>query len=190
MNAHEKRIAMKNAHRFGSVAALAAIALCACKPQAQPAATPPAEPPASALARARSGVAPGDTMAASDEATPTAAEAVVRAYYAAIDARDFATAYAQWSDGGKASGQSFERFRDGYANTESVRTEVGTATDEEGAAGSRYIRVPMELHARQRDGGTRHYRGSFILRAAVADGASAEQRRWHLYSADIQRLPD
>lgn len=186
---------MKSAHRFGFIAALAAIALCACKPPAQSAATPPAEspvsaPPAAAPARASSDVAPGKAVAASDEATPVAAEAVVRAYYAAIDARDFASAYAQWSDGGKASGQSFERFRDGYANTESVRVEVGTATDEEGAAGSRYIRVPMELHARQRDGGTRHYRGSFVLRAVVADGANAEQRRWHLYSADIQRLPD
>lgn len=186
---------MKSAHRFGFIAALAAIALCACKPPAQSAATPPAEspvsaPPAAAPARAGSDVAPDKAVAASDEATPAAAEAVVRAYYAAIDARDFASAYAQWSDGGKASGQSFERFRDGYANTESVRVEVGTATDEEGAAGSRYIRVPMELHARQRDGGTRHYRGSFILRAVVADGANAEQRRWHLYSADIQRLPD
>lgn len=186
---------MKNARRFGFVAALAAIALCACKPPAQPAAIPTAEspasaPPATAAARTGSDVAPGDAMAASDEPTPAAAEAVVRAYYAAIDARDFAAAYAQWSDGGKASGQSFERFRDGYANTESVQVEVGAATDEEGAAGSRYIRVPMELHARQRDGGTRHYRGSFILRAVMADGASAEQRRWHLYSADIQRLPE
>ena len=128
-------------------------------------------------------------MPATDEATPAAAEAAVRAYYAAINARDCASAYAQWSGGGAASGQSFEHFRDGYANTANVEAEVGTATDEEGAAGSRYIRVPVELRSRQRDDSVRHYRGSFTLRAVMADGASAEQRRWHLYSADIERLP-
>ena len=58
MSAREERIAMKNARRFGFVAALAAIALCACKPPAQPAAIPTAESPASAppaTAAARTG---------------------------------------------------------------------------------------------------------------------------------------
>lgn len=184
---------MKNGLPFGAIAACLA-GLCACTPSpptpahtastashaAEPSATAPAEPAAP----------PAGTTPSADAASPAAAEAVVRAYYAAIDARDFATAYAQWSDGGAASGQSFEHFRDGYASTASVRAEIGKATDEEGAAGSRYIRVPMELRATQHDGSVRHYRGGFILRAAMADGASAEQRRWHLYSADIQRLPE
>lgn len=124
------------------------------------------------------------------EADPAAARQVVRDYYAAIDARDYATAYAMWSDGGAASGQSFEHFRNGYANTESVQATVGEALDEEGAAGSRYIQVPIELTARQRDGSGKRYRGRFTLRAVMADGASEEQRRWHLASADIQRIPD
>ena len=133
---------------------------------------------------------PADLAPLQDDASPAAAEAVVRAYYAAINARDFAAAYAQWSDEGSASGQDFAHFRDGYANTASVRADVGAATGEEGAAGSRYIRVPVELQARQRDGSLRRYRGSFVLRAVVADGASAQQRRWHLHSADLQRLPE
>lgn len=183
---------MKNG--LPSCAVIAFIAgLCACTPSpptpartastGSPAATAPATD-----APAKSAT-PADATPSVDEATPAAAEAVVRAYYAAIDARDFAAAYALWSDGGAASGQSFEHFRNGYANTASVEAEVGAATDAEGAAGSRYIRVPMELRATQHDGSVRHYRGGFVLRAALADGASAEQRRWHLYSADIQRLP-
>ncbi len=171
--------------------------LCACTPSPAPPAAPAQSTPAASPAAAPATKAPvgtpgatGDATPTVDEPTPAAAEAVVRAYYAAIDARDFATAYAQWSDGGAASGQSFEHFRNGYANTASVEAEVGTATGEEGAAGSRYIRVPIELRATQHDGSVRHYRGGFVLRAVMADGASAEQRRWHLYSADIQRLPE
>lgn len=185
---------MKNGLPFGIAAACIA-GLCACTPSPSPtpAQTAPSAPHAAepaTTAPAKPVAAPAGATPPADEATPAAAEAVVRAYYAAINARDFATAYAQWSDGGAASGQSFEHFRNGYANTASVDAEVGTAADEEGAAGSRYIRVPMELRATQHDGSVRRYRGGFVLRAAMADGASAEQRRWHLYSADIQRLPD
>ena len=133
---------------------------------------------------------PADLAPLQDDASPAAAEAVVRAYYASINARDFATAYAQWSDDGKASGQDFGQFRDGYTNTVSVGAKVGAATAEEGAAGSRFFLVPVELQAAQKDGGTRRYRGYFVLRAVVADGASAEQRRWRLHSAEIERLPD
>lgn len=182
---------MKNGLPFGVIAFIAG--LCACTPSPPPAparTASTASPSATTAVPAKPAAAPAGATPATDEATPAAAEAVVRAYYAAIDARDFATAYAQWSDGGAASGQSFEHFRNGYANTASVEAEVGTATGEEGAAGSRYIHVPMELRATQHDGSVRHYRGGFVLRAVMADGASAEQRRWHLYSADIQRLPD
>lgn len=122
---------------------------------------------------------------------PSAAEArqVVVDYYAAINARNYRKAYALWSDNGEASGQSFEHFSGGYANTESVDAAVGEATDEEGAAGSRYINVPVELQSKQYNGTTRSYKGRFTLRAVVADGATEAQRRWHLASAEMQRIP-
>ena len=134
--------------------------------------------------------APADVNAAS-VAAPTAGEArqVVVDYYTAINARDYRTAYASWSGEGAASGQSFEHFSGGYANTESVDAVVGKAGNEEGAAGSRYITVPVELRAHQFNGTVRSYQGRFALRAVVADGATGEQRRWHLDSAEMQRLP-
>lgn len=119
-----------------------------------------------------------------------AARAVVIDYYAALNAGDHAAAYARWSDGGAASGQGFEDFAKGYANTLAIQAQVGEAQGLQGAAGSQYIEVPVQLTASQRDGSQRHYRGRFFLRAVLADGATAEQRRWHLSSADIQRLPD
>lgn len=119
-----------------------------------------------------------------------AARAVVVDYYAALNGGDHAAAYARWSDGGAASGQGFEDFAKGYANTLAIQAQVGEAHDLQGAAGSQYIEVPVQLVASQRDGSKRQYRGKFFLRAVLADGATAEQRRWHLASADIQRLPD
>lgn len=178
------------------MAAMLCACLSACTQTERPAASEaqdtiatPAPPVATAPEPASDAVA-ADSTDRGAEASPAAARQVVRDYYAAIDARDFAKAYAMWSDDGAASGQSFEHFRDGYANTASVRATVGEPFNEEGAVGSRYIQVPMELVARQRDGGEKRYRGRFTLRAVMADGASETQRRWHLASADIQRTAD
>lgn len=148
---------------------------------------PTARPATTAPARE---IARQADQAGNDPATPAAAKQAVINYYAAINARDYASAYALWSDRGTASGQSFEHFSGGYAHTRSVEASVGEPFDEEGAAGSRYIQVPVELKALQKDGSERNYHGRFTLRAVMADGASEEQQRWHLASAEMQRVPD
>lgn len=173
-----------------------ALALCTCvsgcarpesaasAPSPVPAATDIAEP----TPKPATEVAPAIAAHANDPAIPAAARQVVVDYYAAIDAGEYAKAYALWSDNGAASGQTFEHFSGGYANTRSVRAVVGEPMGEEGAAGSRYIQVPVQLDALQRDGSERRYNGRFTLRAVMADGASAEQQRWHLASAEMQRV--
>ncbi|MEO8365777.1 MAG: hypothetical protein ABI538_06165 [Pseudoxanthomonas sp.] len=179
-----------------------AVALCACLSACADRAAPIAATPVGQQAVADiAAVAPATATSAqeattqaepagSDEASPATAARVIIDYYAAINARDYARAYALWSDKGAASGQSFEHFSGGYANTRSVKASVGEPFDEEGAAGSRYIQVPVELKALQQDGSERNYRGRFTLRAVMADGASKEQRRWHLASAEMARLPN
>ena len=173
----------------------ACLAACTAAQQTSPeAAEPTAAAPSASATPAAHGAASEATAPIAEsrgnEAGPAAARQLVVDYYAAINDRDHAKAYASWSDGGRASGQAFEDFRDGYANTVSVQATVGEPMGEEGAAGSRYIQVPVELVARQRDGSEKRYRGSFTLRAVMADGASTEQRRWHLASADLQRIAD
>lgn len=178
------------------LAAAMCAGLVACT-QADKAATAPDPQSDTATAQSNKNTAsvmqvPAPAVVDVEEGSPasSAARQVVVDYYAAIDARDYAKAYAFWSDSGAASGQTFGQFSGGYANTESVRAVVAEATDEEGAAGSRYINVPVELTARQADGSQRRYRGRFTLRAVVADGASEEQRRWHLASAEMQRIAE
>jgi len=120
------------------------------------------------------------TLASSD-----AAVLVLREYYAAINARDYGKAYAQWSGGGRASGQSPQQFADGYATTQGVSVVLGEPGPIEGAAGSRYVQIPATLDATQADGSIRHYTGTFTLRMTMVDGASEAQRSWHIASADL-----
>lgn len=118
--------------------------------------------------------------------SPGAAVAVIRDYYAAIAAGDYAGAYRYWASGGAASGQTFEEFRRGFAGTASVRVEVGEPGRIEGAAGSRYISIPVEVHATTTAGAAQCFRGSYTLRRVVVPGASEEMRRWRIHSAELR----
>ncbi|MCD9032289.1 hypothetical protein LDO32_11190 [Luteimonas sp. Y-2-2-4F] len=124
----------------------------------------------------------------SPEADREQAAATVRDYYAAIQARDYPRAYALWSDGGRSSGQSPEQFAAGFASTRSVDLQLGAPGEVEGAAGSRYVEVPVSLTARQDDGSLRRYAGRYVLRRAVVDGASTDQRAWRIASAELREV--
>lgn len=147
--------------------------------------------PVTAEVSAGDGVQPASPEPASSPAAePTSddAIAVVRGYYAAIDARQYARAYGLWSGGGSASGQSPEQFAAGFADTSDVVVEPGAPGRMDAAAGSRYIEVPVSVRATREDGSVHRYAGSYTLRRAVVDGASAEQRAWRIASADIREV--
>lgn len=160
---------------------------------------PPPPPPSLLPADERFGLPPlednpetglaGDASsapAAMPEPVPADAAALVRDYYAAIAARDYARAYAAWSDGGRSSGQTPEQFAAGFAGTAGVEASVGDPGPVEAAAGSRYVEVPVTVHARLADGSLRRFAGRYTLRRAVVDGATAEQRAWRIASADLR----
>ena len=122
------------------------------------------------------------------EPSPQDAVSVVRDYYAAIDARQFARAYALWSGGGNASGQTPQQFAGGFADTSQVVVETDAPGRIDAAAGSRYIEVPVAVRATHADGSIHRYVGAYTLRRAVVDGASAEQRAWRIASADLREV--
>jgi hypothetical protein len=122
------------------------------------------------------------------EPTPQEAVAVVRDYYAAINAGSFGRAYGLWSDGGNASGQTPQQFADGFADTAGVSVQIDAPGRVDAAAGSRYIEVPVAINAQQRDGTVRRYVGAYTLRRGVAGDASAEQQPWRITSADIREV--
>jgi hypothetical protein len=148
-------------------------------PPASP--TPPAPPPPAPGAASGSTPTPAP---ATPDSTLTPAE-VIRRYYAAIDAKDYRRAFEMWGNGGAASGQSFDAFRAGFARTAGVEVEIGEVGRVEGAAGSRYVDVPVVVRARTTEGGTQRFEGSYTLRRTVVDGSTPAQRRWHIDSAKL-----
>ena len=121
---------------------------------------------------------------------PTSNDAVqaIQRYYEAIRSHDYPGAYALWSDGGRASGQTPEQFAAGFAQTRDVVVTLDAPARVEGAVGSRYIEVPVAVEATARDGTVRRYVGAYTLRRSVVDGATPEQRAWRIASADLREL--
>jgi hypothetical protein len=120
------------------------------------------------------------------DTTPTGAANVVRAYYHRLAAHDYAGAYALWHGGSAPEARSLDALRRRYAELEDVTVHVGTPSRVEPAAGSRYITVPVEITGRLADNTVRRLAGTYTLRRTVVTGATAEQRLWRLYAADLR----
>jgi hypothetical protein len=104
-------------------------------------------PPVSRLGGPSS--APADATGQASPSTEDASLAanVLRDYYRAINERRYEDAYHLWASGGAASGQTLETFRDGFASTTSVEVTIGIPGPIEGAAGSRYVEIPVRIAA-------------------------------------------
>ena len=164
---------------FGAVLGVAILMLApitACQRSPQPVPAPGA---GSTATQADTAMGAGDS--ASDAAN------VIRAYYQAINDRRYADAYRCWVSNGEASGKSLGAFQSGFANTKTVKVTLGTPGPIEGAAGSRYVEIPVGIIAVSRDGSRQPLAGHYTLRKSVVDGATAEQRAWRFYSAQIRK---
>lgn len=110
---------------------------------------------------------------------------VIQSYYDAINRHDYEQAYRSWRGKGSASHQTFEAFKKGFANTASTQVKIGELGPGGGAAGSQYIRVPVTVTATTQNQEVQHFKGTYILRRSLVDGASADERSWHIYSAKL-----
>lgn len=125
-----------------------------------------------------------------DSSTTAAARAVVETYYKAIDKRNYHAAYRLWRGNGKASGKTYAEFRHGFSETAHSRVITREPINGSGAMGSMYIDVPVEIFATLRNGRQQRFFGKYTLvRVNDVDGASDEQLRWHLVSADLRAQP-
>lgn len=113
---------------------------------------------------------------------------VIKNYYAAINRMEYEKAYKLWSNEGEASKQTLDQFKKGFADTKSV--EVTITSDDlvvEGAAGSRFISIPVKISSVMKNGKVQNFEGEYVLRKVMVDGATAEQMKWHIYSAAIKK---
>jgi hypothetical protein len=111
----------------------------------------------------------------------------VRRYYAAIRAKDYAAAYAL-REPGATPGKTLDQLAADFAQTTHVEAAIGSASRVEGAAGSRYATVPVEVRTILANGDNHRFKGTYTLRRSVVDGASAEERRWRIYAANLRQV--
>ncbi|MEH2421627.1 MAG: hypothetical protein V7K48_12105 [Nostoc sp.] len=91
-------------------------------------------------------------------------------YYSAIARQDYKQAYSAWEGNGAASKQSFEQFKQGFANTTSVAVEVGKPGRPDPGAGSIYIEIPVTVTAIGTNG---------------RNSTAISQQQWELASLDL-----
>ena len=143
---------------------------------------------------------PGQPGGLPDDRTPVAegkfapdsaqgAANVVQIYYASIEGGKYAAARALWGNGGEDSKASPAAFAAGFARYKEYHANIGGPGEIEGAAGSRYVTVPVQIYARLKDGRPDYQTGNVVLRRTEVDGATPEQRKWHIYSIDLKPAP-
>lgn len=142
--------------------------------------------------------APGQPGALPDDRTPLSeapaapespqgAASVLERYVAAVAKRDYAAAWRLWGQDAPGRPPSAEALADGFAGYDSYNVLIGRPGSPEGAAGSVYVRVPMQVYARLKDGREVHRLGSATLRRVNdVPGASPEQRAWRLHEVALE----
>jgi hypothetical protein len=117
-----------------------------------------------------------------DPKGPDGAGQVVQRYASLIEGGKIAEAQAAWGKGIEQGVLAPARL----AALHDVRFEVGKPYDQEGAAGSSYIMVPLTLTATDKAGKPIRYAGPITLRRVNdVDGASAAQLRWHMVQGEL-----
>jgi hypothetical protein len=142
---------------------------------------PPGEPgglPDDCTPVAEAPFAPGTAQGAAD---------VLQTYFADLEVGHFADAYRLWSDDGRASGMTAAAFAASFAGYDGYHAQIGAPGRVEGAAGSLYVQVQVQVYARRKSGESVHRSGVATLRRVNdVPGASAEQRRWRIYRLELQ----
>lgn len=110
---------------------------------------------------------------------------VLQTYFAHLSERQYQPAWALWRDGGRASGLDAEAFARSFAGYDSLAAEIGAPAAVEAAAGSLYVRIPVQVYGRLKDGTVVRKLGQATLRRANdVPGATAAERAWRIQSIE------
>ncbi|MEO6386720.1 MAG: hypothetical protein ABIT16_09510 [Croceibacterium sp.] len=104
----------------------------------------------------------------------------------ALENRNYATAYAQFGQSGP-NGASLADYTSWWKRHYKTITVAVPTGDMEGGAGSLYYTAPATLTGETVDGKPYRLKGDVILRRVNdVDGATPDQLRWHIMSADLK----
>ena len=122
--------------------------------------------------------------------TPTSAQGagnVMQIYYALIAEGQYEKAWRLWTQSGQGSGLTSTAFATSFAAYSSYNANIGKPGAIEGAAGSLFVTVPVQIYARRKSGEEVHQLGEATLRRVNdVPGSTPEQREWHIFKIDLQ----
>lgn len=154
------------------------IGLVRCEGAAYPVPTPPAPGAPGALPDDRT---PLSEAPAAPE-SPQGAAQVLERYFGAVAQRDYPAALRLWDEGAPGRPASAVALAGAFAGYDSYHALIGRPGAPEGAAGSVYVRVPVQVYARLKDGREIHRLGAATLRRVNdVPGSTPEQRAWRLH---------
>ncbi len=187
----------------------AALALAACGPASQKPPEPasaPADAPVTPvdyplvepIEPGQPGGLPDDRTPISEAPyTPTSPQGAanqMQIYFALIGEKKFDEAWELWNgeptDGANASGLTKAEFIADMNRYYQYSAQVGAPGLTDGAAGSIYIAVPVQIYGRLKTGEAFHHRGDATLkRVNDVDGSSERQRQWHINKIETTPFP-
>jgi hypothetical protein len=106
----------------------------------------------------------------------------VQTYFALIGEKKWEDAWKLWGRGG----DDLANFTATMAAYRQYDAQVGAPGPIEGAAGSLYVEVPVQVYGRDAAGTEFHRLGKAVLRRVNdVPGSTPEQRRWHIEALDL-----
>jgi hypothetical protein len=109
---------------------------------------------------------------------------VVQGYYGLLEEKRFEDAQDLWNPTGAIGQQDDAHFAARFRGFSEIHANIGAPSEPEGAAGSLYVGVPVQIYGRLAANGKPWYALRQVILRRVNDvpGSTAEQRRWHIES--------
>lgn len=127
-----------------------------------------------------------------DPKSAQGAAQVVQGYYALLEEKRFADAMKQWGDAGVYGSTDADAFAKRFAGFSEIHANIGAPGESDGAAGSIFITVPVQIYARIGATGKPWYalRRVTLRRVNDVDGSTEAQRRWHIERVAAYASPE
>ncbi len=162
--------------------------ICSCGSSEAP---PPVEPQRDAASRVPPPLeppAPGEPGGLPDDRTPVSearftpesaqgAANLLQTYYALIEAGKYAEAFRLREP---SEGLSVDRFAASFDRFSEYHANIGAPSEPQGAAGSLYVEVPVQLYGRMKDGRPFSNAGTVTLRRS--NNVPGGSKEWRIYT--------
>ncbi len=134
---------------------------------------------------------PVEEEGAIDPKGPQGAAQVVQGYYGLLEERRFDDAQDLWNEQSAIGAQDDELFARRFRGFSEIHANVGAPGQVEGAAGSLYVVVPVQVYGRIAISGKPWYtlRQVTLRRVNDVPGSSKADRRWHIESIGPYMAP-